>query len=51
MKQKNSTPTKEQARVLESHGLRAALCTVVRELQHNMIIKHRISGEFKVIEK
>lgn len=51
MAQKNSTPTKEQARVLEKHGLKAVLWVVVKELSGSMIVKHRITGEFKVISK
>ena len=51
MAQKNATPTKEQVRVLEKNGLQAWAWAVVRDLQHSMIIKHRITGEFKHIRK
>lgn len=49
--QKNATPTKDQAQVIDRNGLKPALWSVVKELQYSMIIKHRITGEFKVIEK
>lgn len=51
MAQKNATPTADQRRILERHGLRAVCWTVVKELQHSMIVKHRITGEFKLVEK
>ncbi len=51
MAQKNATPTKEQTQTMERHGLKAVLWVVVKELQHSMIVKHRITGEFKVIDK
>lgn len=51
MAQKNATPTKEQSQILNRNGLKPALWTVVKELQHSMIVKHRITGEFKVISK
>jgi hypothetical protein len=49
--QKNAPPTKDQARVLEKNGLKALLWVVVKELPGSMIVKHRITGEFKVISK
>ena len=49
--QKNATPTKEQKEVLEKHGLQAWAWTVVKELQHSMIVKNRFTGEFKHIRK
>ena len=51
MAQKNATPTTEQKAVLERNGLKAACWVVVKDLPHSMIIKHRITGEFKLINK
>lgn len=51
MAQKNATPTKEQSKVLNRNGLKPALWTIVKELTHSMIVKQRITGEFKVISK
>ena len=51
MGQKNATPTREQANVLEKHGLKAWEWIVMRDLQHSMIVKSRSSGEIKHIRK
>ena len=51
MAQKNATPTKEQAEILARHGLKAACWVVIKDLPGSMIVKHRITGEFKMIEK
>ena len=51
MAQKNATPTKEQKSVLARRELNPLYWVVVRETPHSMIIKHRITGEFKVINK
>lgn len=51
MAQKNATPTKEQAQVLETHGLKAYSWVVVKEFHDSMIVKNRFTGEFKHIGK
>lgn len=51
MAQKNATPTKEQAQVLARHGLQAFMWVVVKDFPGSMIVKHRITGEFKHIRK
>lgn len=51
MPQKNATPNREQKDILARHGLRPLEWVVIKELTHSLIIKHRITGEFKVIEK
>ena len=51
MAQKNATPSKTQAEILKAHGLQPHLYTVVKELPNSMIVKHRITGEFAVLEK
>ena len=50
-KQKNATPSKEQQAAIKGSGLRHWEWTVLQELQYTMIIKHRISGEVKLINK
>lgn len=51
MAQKNAMPSEAQAEVLKEHGLRPQLYTVVKEFPNSTIVKHRITGEFKVLEK
>ena len=51
MAQKNATPTAEQSRVLVNNCLRPEVWTVVKELQYSMIVRNRITGEFRVINK
>lgn len=51
MAQKNATPTQEQSAILRKHDLQPFQWVVVKDFQHSMIIKDRITGEFKSIEK
>jgi hypothetical protein len=51
MKQKNASPTKEQAQILQRNKKNPALYVVVRDLPYSLIIKHRESGEFEIISK
>lgn len=51
MGQKNATPSKAQMEVIKRNGLSPLLWTVVKELTHSMIVRHRVTGEVKVIEK
>lgn len=51
MAQKNATPTRQQQEVMRKNGLNSILFVVVKDLPHSMIVKHRITGEFKVIDK
>lgn len=51
MAQKNATPSKAQEDILRTHSLRPHLYTVVKVLPNSMIVKHRITGEFQVLEK
>lgn len=51
MAQKNATPTVEQSKVLANNGLRPEVWTVVKDLQYSMIVRNRITGEFRVINK
>lgn len=49
--QKNAAPTKDQRAVMERHGLNGFVWTVVQEFEKSMIVRNRITGEFKMIEK
>ena len=51
MARKNGTPKKAQKEVLKRNGLNALTWVVIKELNHSMIVKHRITGEVKVINK
>lgn len=51
MKQKNATPTKEQAEILRKNKLNPAEYVVIKELAYSMIVKHRYSGEHQAIKK
>lgn len=51
MTQKNASPTKEQARIIKKNGLAPALWVVIKDFPRSMIIKGRITGEFKLINK
>ena len=51
MKQKNATPSSEQAETLRNNGLNRLEWTVVRDLNNSMIVRNRFTGEFKVIDK
>lgn len=51
MAQKNTTPCKAQLEVIKRHKLNPALYVVIQDLQHSMIVKHRITGEFRVLDK
>lgn len=51
MAQKNATPSKEQQEIIKRNGLQPCVWTVMQDLNHAMIVKHRITGEVKVIDK
>lgn len=51
MAQKNATPSAKQMDIIRRHGLNPHLYVVVKELEYSLIVKHRITGEFKVIER
>ena len=51
MAQKNATPLKRQLEVIKRNNLNPALYVVIKELDNTLILKHRITGEVKVIEK
>lgn len=51
MAQKNATPSKAQTEIIKRNGLNVLCWTVVKELPNSMIVRNRITGEFKVIDK
>ena len=51
MAQKNASPSKAQQAVIKRNGLNALTWVIIKELNHSMIVKHRITGEVKVINK
>ena len=51
MAQKNASPTRRHAATIECNGLNNLVWVVIRELDHVLIVKHRITGEVKAINK
>lgn len=51
MAQKNATPTKAQQEVIQKAGLTPLYWTVARELPSSLIICHRETKEFRIIDK
>lgn len=51
MAQKNATPTRKQQEIMRKNGVNSVLYVVMKELDHSIIIKHRITGYVKVLDK
>lgn len=51
MAQKNASPTKEQAKAMKKIGMNPMFWVVIRDLHKSMIVRHRITGEVKLVEK
>lgn len=51
MAQKNARPTKEQAEAMKKIGMNPMFWVVIRDLPKSMIVRHRITGEVKLVEK
>lgn len=51
MTQKNATPSKRHAEIIESNDISKLTWTVIKELTNTLIVRHRITGEVKVIDK
>ena len=49
--QKNATPTKEQQKILKSKGLSSHFWVIEKDREHYLIIKNRLTGEFRHIQK
>ena len=41
----------ETLKDMERHGLKPKWWTVVRDLNHNLIVRNKLTGEFKYLEK
>lgn len=51
MAQKNASPTREQAAAIKHAGFNPKEWVVAAELVHILFIRHRVTGEVKVIDK
>lgn len=51
MAQKNATPTRKQQEIMRKNGVNSILYVVMKELDHSIIIEHRITGNVKVLDK
>ena len=51
MAQKNATPNRRQQALIRSNGLEPAEWTVSKELRGSLIIRHRVTGEYKLLPK
>lgn len=51
MAQKNATPSRKQHEIMRKNGVNSILYVVIKELDHSIIVKHRITGEVKVLDK
>lgn len=51
MAQKNATPSRKQQEIMRKNGINSVLYVVIKELDHSMIVKHRITGDIKVLDK
>lgn len=51
MAQKNADPSKQQAEIIRQNNLDPRHFTVIKELNHSMIIKNRFTKEVRMIDK
>lgn len=51
MAQKNDTHSKKLQEIIRKNNLNPTLYVVMKELDHSIIIKHRITGNVKVLDK
>ena len=51
MAKKKPDPTKEQSNAIKKAGLSPLCWMVLQDMPHSMIVKHRVTGEVKVINK
>ncbi len=49
--QKNTSPTREQREALKKAGLNPLTWAIKKDLPSSLIVLHRITGEFRVINK
>lgn len=48
---KVTAPNKEQIKAFDKAKLNRATWAVMKEMKNSLIVKHRITGEIRVIEK
>ena len=48
---KKKEPNQEQNAAIQKAGLKPLCWVVLQDLNHSMIVKHRVTGEVKVISK
>ena len=48
---KKKEPSKEQNTIIKRNGLNPLCWVVLQDLTNSMIVKHRVTGEVKVIDK
>lgn len=51
MAQKNATPNKAQQEILKKNDLNPLCWVVQQDGIHTMIVRHRVTGEVKLINK
>lgn len=51
MTKKKKEPSKEQNAIIKQAGLNPLCWVVLQDLNNSMIVRHRITGECKVIDK
>lgn len=51
MATKNDIPTEDQKKILQKHGLPHYLWTVMNDFGHDLMVRHRITGEVRLIRK
>ncbi len=51
MAKKKPEPNKEQNEVIKRNGLKPLCWVVLQDMPNSMIVKHRVTGEVKVISK
>ena len=51
MAQNNAAAKKQQLEIIKQNKLNPALYVVLQELDRQLILKHRITGNIKVIDK
>lgn len=51
MTKKKKAPNNEQNEVIKRAGLNPLCWEVLQDLNHSMIVKHKVTGEVKLIDK
>lgn len=51
MTKKKKEPNQDQQNAIQKAGLKPLCWEVLQDMNHSMIVKHRVTGEVKVIDK